>query len=218
MPLTRCQCTSHKCGDKFDDSSGERGVLLDTRTYRRHQNDESKSTRLSHLAALQTQALQEQEESISIALGTLSMQGQALTPQVPPTTPRYRIDHVRKIVKNISAIKDNISTLRVEAASIGAASALDSDQDVQTKLQRLAHIRFSSADLGRKLASTNQGEYRKDPAVKEMREATEIDERKLNSLIDSLEKSWKAILSQRTAQREDELAKGVVEYDTCEWM
>lgn len=212
-PQLRCFCQTRKCGIQYDPSTGLYGVLVSPRAYKDHQSTDESAKLLRSASKARVRVLGAQETSIARSVEAITVEPAAIAPL--PSTVRYKIDGVRKIVSHISEIKDRTETMQSAVTLIGAAPELPvSDVVVRDTLEQYSCIRNSALAQRRMLKLTTTGPYRKDSAVKSLREDTKSD---LDALLESIndhKRSWDAVLKQRMAEREANLAQGIIEYDT----
>jgi hypothetical protein len=215
MSQHRCLCTFHKCKDGHT-ADGERGVLLNLRKYRLHQEQEQQHKNRASVEEAQSRAIRDQEEAMTTAMSSLSVS--ASQGRTEPSPDKYRVEHVRRLVSSISALKDQASSLRegVRAIGVPASTMLYRDEIVQDKLQGFDSSRRRAKEMLQQLVPTNRGEYRRDASVRAIREQTTQALQEVLQLIGTYERPWKNILLQRQASRAAFLADGGVEYDCGE--
>lgn len=213
-PTHRCLCTSHKCND-FVDATGERGVLVNIRTYRQHEQHDKNAAMSVAVTEAQKRILGEQDAKLAKVFSGVSIVDP--TPILPTMNAslrsEYRINRTRKMVEHVSKIKDSCSQLQDEAESIGFAPSDELDPKiVQVSLRHLEFLQTSAAELEGRLSTIACRS--KEPPVVALRDVTMVDLGRLSAMIKGFEQSWRKVFLKINAQREAELAKGAIEYNS----
>lgn len=211
--MQRCLCVVRRCGEVTN--AGERGVLLNARDYRKHQQDDKAHHLRAAAAQTQAAAMKKHEDQLSKAVEEMSLTNPTEIPSVtpPPTLDRYKADRTRRMIGHISDIKDSLSHLHAEAASIGSAPPSQCNvKAIHHTLYNLQSLHSSVAELERKLATVARGS--KDASVVTLREETKQDLQHFSKLLGGLERSWETLLHKNAARREAELKAGAIEYES----
>lgn len=212
-PPCLCTCITRKCGEHTDPATGVKGTLVTSRAYRDHQTTDRAAEAHRLATEAQKRALDAQENYIAAFLER--------TP--PPETAekitldqdRYRIDGVRRLVSHISGVQDVARDLRRAADVVGRApTAPTPDSKVEEALLGFKQLRGSIAAQFRSLALTSRGPYRKDSAVKFLRNQATTELEQLSNAVDDLESSWDAVAKRRDEEREANRARGVPDYNS----
>ena len=214
MPATRrCFCKTRKCGEQ-EDSEGQPGIILGLRAWKDHQASDNLAELHDRALKSQEEALRNQEADIVKAVQAMSMN--PVEPVRVPELQNYRIEFVRKIVKNLSDMDKSLADMRTQVLLMGDAQPSASDQFIQDNLQKITHLKGLLAECDRELIFTTRGPHRNVPAVKEARKYTKTLYVEVEKLIKDTETMWNKLLLLRNRQREVDLVNGAKEYDSSE--
>lgn len=210
-----CACTAFQCKDKTN-AQGVRGVKVNARTFRRHQQAD-KDAQLSSVTerAIQAQqrVLKERDDEISRSLEGMSLADRSEVLVMPGSGRDGTISEVQKAVFLIAEIQDDIASLLDEARSIGTAPSRPDDDLIERALKGLETVQACAAEKQRRLALLTRRSHQPH-AILAMRDSTTSDLEAFFQQASLFQTSWEAALSARDTQRKAGLRNGMIEYDS----
>ncbi|KAH9475438.1 hypothetical protein JR316_0012552 [Psilocybe cubensis] len=207
-PVYVCHCTFRGCGNDPN------GVTLSCRVYKDHQAREEKYQQGLNYLKLQREAIERQEDRIALELDNISPSDPIASFSSFTREAKYRADHKKRLIDNISLARRDVQALLKDITSIGKAPInYPPAHEIEHSLHQCSEIRKSVEQPSRVLHTAQTSALRKEPSIIAMREALHTDIDELVSLTNDIERSWIAASVER--QEYERLRQGKSDYNTA---
>ena len=137
--LRRCHCTVRNCGQFTDPDTHEKGVLLNTRDFRIHQQDEARHQMSKQIASLQTNLLHRHEADVADKLCNSPMPPTAESPP-PARQGKYKFERNQELVALVAPCRDELTDIEAQLLCLPALSASSSNADIQNRQHLVDHF------------------------------------------------------------------------------